>query len=356
MASSRRVDVLVLGAGPAGVEAARAARDAGARALLVALGDEPALVELPDVELVSGTALRGIARTGTRVEGARLGGLLSARSVEAPVTIEATRDGAALAAGRVPFRVGPESRAQTGEREAPERVERPRTKPLDGECRRLVGVDLMTTRDLEPVDGATRPSLVTATVAAGIASAPGSAASVPFQVGYGCLVPAEVDGLLATGRAISTSRLASRVVEDEGLQRLLGRAAGVAGARAALQGYEVRDVALDPLQLELVRSGSTLFAYEDLAPDHPAFPAIQELAVAGESDVTEPVAFAPDRILDEGEAAQLAGRAVRAFRRPPAAMTALWRAGMTRAEFVLACAGAPEAGPPVDRQRSRAMQ
>ena len=109
-------------------------------------------------------------------------------------------------------------------------------------------------------------------------------ATGPYQIPYGTLVPKQHNGILFPV-GISCTHVAICSVRMEPVWSALGQAAGVAAALAIDNERELRDVAVEDIQNELLRQQCTLFFYTDLPGDSPAFTAVQKLsllsAVAG---------------------------------------------------------------------------
>lgn len=81
-----------------------------------------------------------------------------------------------------------------------------------------------------------------------------------YQIPYRSLVPAEVDGLLVTGRCISATHEALAAVRVMPPSFAMGEAAGIAAAQAAATGGPVRSVDLPQVQAELLHRGAYLGA------------------------------------------------------------------------------------------------
>lgn len=81
-----------------------------------------------------------------------------------------------------------------------------------------------------------------------------------YEIPYRSLVPAEVDGLLVTGRCISATHEALAAVRVMPPSFAMGEAAGIASAQAATTGGQVRSVDLPQVQAELLRRGAYLGA------------------------------------------------------------------------------------------------
>ncbi len=76
-----------------------------------------------------------------------------------------------------------------------------------------------------------------------------------FDIPYSILVPASIDGLLATGRCVSADREALGSVRVGATCAAMGHAAGVAAALSSHTGVRARDVAITDLQAELRGQG-----------------------------------------------------------------------------------------------------
>lgn len=79
-----------------------------------------------------------------------------------------------------------------------------------------------------------------------------------YEIPYGALVPAEVDGLLVAGRCISGTHEALAAIRVMPPAFALGQAAGTAAAQAARGGIAPRDVDVRALQERLLEAGAYL--------------------------------------------------------------------------------------------------
>lgn len=79
-----------------------------------------------------------------------------------------------------------------------------------------------------------------------------------YEVPYGALVPAEIDGLLVAGRCISGSHEALAAIRVMPPAFALGQAAGTAAAQAIARGTAPRDVDVPALQERLLDAGAYL--------------------------------------------------------------------------------------------------
>lgn len=82
--------------------------------------------------------------------------------------------------------------------------------------------------------------------------------SGPFQIPFGALIPEEVDGLLASEKNISASRLANGAVRLQPITMLTGQAAGALAAMSITQHIPARKVDFSQLQIVLLQAGSIL--------------------------------------------------------------------------------------------------
>ncbi|HEY9814535.1 MAG TPA: FAD-dependent oxidoreductase [Candidatus Obscuribacterales bacterium] len=74
----------------------------------------------------------------------------------------------------------------------------------------------------------------------------------PFALPYGCLIPAETDGLLVCDKNSSVSHMANGATRLQPVVLALGQAAGMAAALCVEQGIQPRDLAVRSLQEALL--------------------------------------------------------------------------------------------------------
>jgi hypothetical protein len=129
----------------------------------------------------------------------------------------------------------------------------------------------------------------------------------PYQIPYGVMVPRNRRGLLAPV-AISSTHVAISTVRMEPVWSALGQAAGVAAALAIESGKDLRDVGVPKMQQLLLKQGSKLFFYMDVAADSTAFEAIQQMSLRNAIDGDENYYFRPDSPISFGDFARLAVR------------------------------------------------
>jgi hypothetical protein len=87
-----------------------------------------------------------------------------------------------------------------------------------------------------------------------------------FEIPYGCLVPLEVEGLVAAGRIISQTHEADMWTRGMYCCAMIGQCAGVAAALAARDGVAPRRLSVSALQRELHRQGLDLGARATSGP------------------------------------------------------------------------------------------
>lgn len=189
--------------------------------------------------------------------------------------------------------------------------------PYVRESRRLTGKYLMVESDVVPTVNSFRPPLQKDSIAVGdyfldhhhstffkepeerlIEPLP---ANAPFQIPFNSLIPEDIDGLIAAEKSISVSHIVNGCTRLQPVVMLIGQAAGAAAALAAKNNYEPRVINIKELQKILIKSGCQLFPYKDLWNTHPAFEAVQSLALEGLFIDNENYEFLPDEIIDKNE-------------------------------------------------------
>ena len=213
--------------------------------------------------------------------------------------------------------------------------------PYIRESRRLVGEQLVCEQDVVPAAGCPRPRFHRDSIAVGdypldhhhwrhhlppgqrlCVSYPDTA---PFQIPYGALVPADVDGLLGAEKNISVTHIANGCTRLQPVVLAIGQAAGAAAALAAKGRIEPREVDVRALQRTLLDDRAVLVPYLDVDPTHPGFAAVQTAGLS--FDEREPLSFGPDDRVDTEDARYLAER----LGRP---LGDAWALGVTKAELV----------------------
>jgi hypothetical protein len=132
-------------------------------------------------------------------------------------------------------------------------------------------------------------------------------ATAAFQVPYGALVPKGVDGLLVPV-AMSATHVAFSAVRMDPTWVAMGQAAGTAAVLALRNNVDVRHVAVESLQRELLKQKARLAFYWDVPLEHRAFAAIQWLSVRGGLEGYPDRLFRPDQPLTRAELAALTVR------------------------------------------------
>jgi hypothetical protein len=106
---------------------------------------------------------------------------------------------------------------------------------------------------------------------------PIQAVTVPL----GCLIPVELDGLIAAEKSIGVTHSVNGVTRLQPIVMNIGQAAGALAALAAREGLAPREVDTRDVQQVLLEAGALLMPLADVGPDHPSFEAIHRVAVAG---------------------------------------------------------------------------
>lgn len=94
----------------------------------------------------------------------------------------------------------------------------------------------------------------------------------PFALPYGCLVPAETDGLLACEKNISVSHVANGCTRLQPVVMNLGQAAGQAAALCVALGCQPRELPVRQLQAALLgdrQAPAAVIPLFDAVPDRP---------------------------------------------------------------------------------------
>jgi hypothetical protein len=94
------------------------------------------------------------------------------------------------------------------------------------------------------------------------------------------MLPKRVDGLLVPV-AVSATHVGLSTIRMEPCWMALGEAAGVAAHLAIAENTTPRQIKVERLQRELVQHGAVLVYFSDVTPEHPAYPAVQYLALRG---------------------------------------------------------------------------
>jgi hypothetical protein len=170
--------------------------------------------------------------------------------------------------------------------------------PYYRESRRLVGLTTLREQDILPSSGGRVASLNIEAIAPGVCCAiaignyandhhyPGVNYQVqpksirwggrwtgtPFTINYGCLIPAETDGLLVCEKNISVSHITNGATRLQPVVMGIGQAAGMAAAMCVELNIQPRDLPVRMLQnalLQDLRSPAAIIPLFNLPPDHP---------------------------------------------------------------------------------------
>lgn len=170
--------------------------------------------------------------------------------------------------------------------------------PYYRESRRLVGLTTVREQDILPSSGGRVASLNIEAFAPGVCEAiaignyandhhyPGvnyqlQAKSIrwggrwtgtPFTIGYRCLIPAQMDGLLVCEKNISVSHITNGATRLQPVVMGIGQAAGMAAAMCVELNTQPRDLPVRKLQnalLQDLRSPMAIIPLFNLPPDHP---------------------------------------------------------------------------------------
>jgi FAD dependent oxidoreductase len=102
-----------------------------------------------------------------------------------------------------------------------------------------------------------------------------------LTVPLGCLIPHEVDGLIAAEKSIGVTHSVNGVTRLQPIVMNIGQAAGALAAVAVQRGLQPREVNPREVQQALLDAGALLMPFADVGPEHPAFQPIQRVAVSG---------------------------------------------------------------------------
>ena len=224
--------------------------------------------------------------------------------------------------------------------------------PYVRESRRGEPLRWMREQDVVPVGGAPRPPMQFDAIAVGdyfldhhhskshyppatrlVENYPKNA---PFQIPFAALVPRDTDGLVLAEKSIGVTHIVNGCSRLQPVVMLIGQAAGAAAALCALRAIEPRELAAREVQETLLAERTMLVPMRDVPPTHAHFVPLQRLAVLGLVTSRDPLQFGPDAPLEHSAAAEYAERFAAARLGSRDAALALWKAGVTRAEFFAA--------------------
>ncbi|MFQ4146325.1 FAD-dependent oxidoreductase [Chlorogloeopsis sp. ULAP02] len=162
--------------------------------------------------------------------------------------------------------------------------------PYYRESRRLVGLTTVTEQDILPMTGARVAALKEDAIAIGNYANDhhypgvkfelqpksirwgGRWTGTPFTIPYGCLIPANTDGLLVCEKNISVSHIANGATRLQPVVMGIGQAAGMAAAICVELSCQPRDLPIRDLQQALLRSQrspAAIVPLLNLSPLHP---------------------------------------------------------------------------------------
>ncbi len=102
-----------------------------------------------------------------------------------------------------------------------------------------------------------------------------------FTVPYGCLVPKNIDGLLAAEKSISVTHYVNGCTRLQPVVMEVGQAAGAAAAICVHEQLQPREIAVRRLQQVLLDAGAYLMPFADVTPTDPDFQTLQRIGVTG---------------------------------------------------------------------------
>lgn len=106
----------------------------------------------------------------------------------------------------------------------------------------------------------------------------------PYQIPLSALITPELDNFAVAGKGIGVTQIANGAYRLHNIEWGIGEAAGEFAAFALDEGLPSRPLeglSLKACQSRLVKSGVPLVWFEDLSYEHPAFEAVQMLAICG---------------------------------------------------------------------------
>lgn len=144
-------------------------------------------------------------------------------------------------------------------------------------------------------------------------------ANAPFQVPISVFLTDDDPCFLAAEKNVAVSHIVNGCTRLQPVVMLMGQAVGALAALAAQRERAPAEVPVRDVQHALIASGAQLFPVYDVGAGHPAFAAVQQLALAGLFDATTALRLEPDAPLSPGDARRWAERAGRDT--PPEAAT-----------------------------------
>ncbi len=106
--------------------------------------------------------------------------------------------------------------------------------------------------------------------------------SVPsFGIPLGCLIPANIDGLIVAEKGISVSNIVNGATRLQPCVLLTGQAAGILAAYCSKKQIDPKEACVRDIQKILLDCDAYLLPFIDVPPTDPAFKAIQRIGVTG---------------------------------------------------------------------------
>jgi len=165
--------------------------------------------------------------------------------------------------------------------------------PYIRESRRVRGLTFLKTDDL--VDPYANPERSTYQSAIAVGNYPldhhhskckmPEAESFPdipaFSIPFGCLIPADIDGLIVAEKSIAVSHLVNGCTRLQPVVIQIGQAAGVAAALCIRYGIEPRSINIREVQQILLDANCWLMPVTDMKGYDPAFQSVQRMSLCG---------------------------------------------------------------------------
>lgn len=139
-------------------------------------------------------------------------------------------------------------------------------------------------------------------------------ATKPFQIPFAAMVQKRIRNFLPAGKNIGTTHVTNGAYRLHPIEWSLGEAAAITALLCLENRTDPEKILrnrrqLRQLQINLVAAGVPLYWYEDVLPEHPAFEAIQFLAVSGLfAGKEDNLRFRPEDPLTRAELAQSLAR------------------------------------------------
>jgi len=102
-----------------------------------------------------------------------------------------------------------------------------------------------------------------------------------FNIPLGALIPAEIDGLIVSDKAISVSNIINGSTRLQPCVLLTGQAAGALAALSVQSNQDVREINIRKVQQTLLDAGAYLMPLIDVNPSDQEFQAIQRVTASG---------------------------------------------------------------------------